>query len=66
MPLVPYVARFSWCVTNGRFFCGNEDTGKKPQAFFPEIGGCSSKVERLPVEQDGAGALPVSHPKGYI
>lgn len=30
------------------------------------VGGCSSKVERLPVEQDAAGALPVSHPKGYI
>ena len=32
--------------------------------FIGKNGGCSSKVERLPVEQDAAGALPVSHPEG--
>ncbi len=36
---------------------------RKERSQIFGVGGCSSKVERLPVEQDVAGALPVSHPK---
>lgn len=49
-----FFTTFVWRERNERFFVGKH-------------GGCSSKVERRPVELEVAGALPVSHPKkGYI